>query len=145
MDMQTARVGEMVGTLAAQQEATKTKVTEIETTGKDTNNKIDVIMALLQQQSVGVRNQTIQQIPGMGQTMHNQYMAMTPNRMPFQKAQYQMTPEQTMSPYKYGLHTGAQMVSPEQGKEDAGVTQQTYGASIHQETKPGPNLNAESP
>eukprot|EP00957_Ditylum_brightwellii_P125093 9535360-Ditylum_brightwellii.AAC.1 len=101
VDMQTARVGEMVGTLAAQQEATKTKVAEIETTGKDTNNKIDAIMALLQQQSVGARNQMIPQLPMMGQAMHNQYMAMTPNHMSFQQAQNQMTPEQKMSPYNY--------------------------------------------
>eukprot|EP00957_Ditylum_brightwellii_P057896 4389676-Ditylum_brightwellii.AAC.1 len=70
MDMQTARVGEMEGTLAAQQEATKTKVAEIETTGKDTNNKIYAIMVLLQQRSVGVRVQTMQQIAGMEQTMY---------------------------------------------------------------------------
>eukprot|EP00957_Ditylum_brightwellii_P134731 10271937-Ditylum_brightwellii.AAC.1 len=50
-----------------------------------------------------------------------------------------------MPPYKYGLNAGAQMVSPEEGKEDAGGTQQTYGASIHQEAEPGLNLNAESP
>eukprot|EP00957_Ditylum_brightwellii_P157310 11972461-Ditylum_brightwellii.AAC.1 len=68
MDMQTERVGKMVGILAAQQEATKTKVAEIETTGKNTNNKTDAIMALLQQQSVGVRTQTMQQIAESEQT-----------------------------------------------------------------------------
>eukprot|EP00957_Ditylum_brightwellii_P103696 7900049-Ditylum_brightwellii.AAC.1 len=60
----------MVGTLAAQQEATNTKVAEIETTGKDTNNKIDAIMVLLQQQSVGIRTQTMKQIAGTEQTMY---------------------------------------------------------------------------
>eukprot|EP00957_Ditylum_brightwellii_P064433 4890161-Ditylum_brightwellii.AAC.1 len=72
-------------------------------------------------------------------------MAMNPNCMTFQKAQILRTPEQTRPSYTYELHAGKQLVSPEEGKEDRGGTQQTYGVSIHQETATGLNSNAESP
>eukprot|EP00957_Ditylum_brightwellii_P052127 3952896-Ditylum_brightwellii.AAC.1 len=72
-------------------------------------------------------------------------MAMNPTYMTFQTAQNLTTPEQARPPYKYEFQEETQLVSPEEGKEDRGGTQQIYGASIHQETKKGLNSNAESP